>query len=284
MEKIETRRGDVYIETDNDYIETDNDRVSVEQPYYAYTAGPMTGLPNYNYDTFHEVAGHVRLNGLPGRDPELPLIVINPAKNFAGDQTLPRRRYLALAVEQVAGCDGIVLLPEWHKSEGAQLEATIALNKGLDFYVALQIKGAWVIHPTSPSTVQNVLHALSDGQDTEHVKHPVEPSTIEDKASYLVRKGPRQQTYGHPRGDFDRVGLMWQAILGVPVSAEQVAVMMIAFKLARLSQTPQHQDSKIDVIGYTICLDRLQELNSLEYAVYSQFPEEFEADGQSLTA
>lgn len=231
-----------------------------ETRYQLGMAGPMTGLPNFNYDTFDEVAEHILVNGVPGH--ETGVLVLNPANNFERDQSLPRRKYLSLTSRQIAKCDGIVLLPDWHKSEGAQLEATIGLDLCLDFYVAHKRGGQWDVGMTSREIVGNILHALSDGQDTEHVKHPVEPSTIEDKASYLVRKGPRQQTYGHPRGDFDRVALMWQAILGVPVTAEQVAVMMIAFKLARLSQTPQHQDSKIDVIGYTICLDRLQEYDS----------------------
>jgi hypothetical protein len=95
---------------------------------------------------------------------------------------------------------------------------------------------------------------------------------IEDEAGKLVRRGARQETYGHPRGDFDRVAGMWSALLGVKIDAEKVAVMMIAFKLARLSQTPQHRDSKVDVIGYTICLDRLDEpwVTDEDYYVVSE--------------
>jgi hypothetical protein len=88
---------------------------------------------------------------------------------------------------------------------------------------------------------------------------PKVAGTIEQEAAGLVRDGERQKTYGHPRGDFDRVAGMWSALLGIKVTAEDVAVMMIAFKLARLKQTPQHHDTKVDVIGYAICLDRLDE-------------------------
>jgi hypothetical protein len=50
---------------------------------------------------------------------------------------------------------------------------------------------------------------------------------------------------------------MWSAMLGIPIDAEHVALMMIAFKLARLAATPEHRDSQVDVIGYALALDRL---------------------------
>lgn len=82
---------------------------------------------------------------------------------------------------------------------------------------------------------------------------------IEQEARRLVH-GERAQTYGHPRGDFDIVANLWSALLGVEVTAEKVAILMIAFKLARLSKTPTHRDSKVDVIGYVLCLERLMEV------------------------
>jgi Domain of unknown function (DUF6378) len=100
---------------------------------------------------------------------------------------------------------------------------------------------------------------VSSERERDGLKPLDAPRTIEQEAGWLVRDGDRAKTYGHPRGDFDRVGKMWSAILGIPVTAEQVALMMIAFKLARATQTPQHRDTQVDIIGYTICLDRLNE-------------------------
>lgn len=91
------------------------------------------------------------------------------------------------------------------------------------------------------------------------------PELIEDEAARLVRNGKRQGTYGHPRGDFDTIAKMWSAILSkfnqqeVRVDAEQVALLMIAMKLSRLARDPSHHDSRVDIIGYAICLDRLDE-------------------------
>jgi Domain of unknown function (DUF6378) len=67
---------------------------------------------------------------------------------------------------------------------------------------------------------------------------------------------------------------MWSALLGITITAEDVAIMMIAFKLARLKQTPTHRDTKVDVIGYTICLDRLDEEPEPDLSPYMVDPAE----------
>jgi hypothetical protein len=63
----------------------------------------------------------------------------------------------------------------------------------------------------------------------------------------------RQKDYGNPKASFDRIALMWSAITGADISAQQVAHMMIALKLCRLQHTPDHLDSLVDVVGYARC-------------------------------
>lgn len=105
--------------------------------------------------------------------------------------------------------------------------------------------------------------AGDEGYEFKEIVNPYE--TIEDEASRLVRNGARQGTYGHPRGDFDTIARIWAAILSksngfeVKVEAEQVALCMAGLKLSRLARDSGHHDSKVDVIGYMICLDRLDE-------------------------
>ena len=82
-----------------------------------YIAGPMTGLPEYNYPAFHAAAAHARTLGYE---------VINPADNFDGDTTLPWATYLRQALRQVLDADAIVVLPGWESSKGAQLETHVA--------------------------------------------------------------------------------------------------------------------------------------------------------------
>lgn len=108
------------------------------------------------------------------------------------------------------------------------------------------------------SVTAGIPESISSGQSFTFPT-PGAPELIENEASRLVRGGERQANYGHPRGDFDTIAALWSPILGTEVTAERVALCMIALKLARLVSNPKHHDSRVDVIGYAICLDRLDE-------------------------
>jgi len=83
-----------------------------------YIAGPMTGLPEFNYPSFHKAENFLK---------KIFKKVINPARNFKGDQTLDRPTYLREGIRQVTfEADCIVLLKGWKKSDGALLEVNIA--------------------------------------------------------------------------------------------------------------------------------------------------------------
>lgn len=93
-----------------------------------YLAGPMTGYPDYNYQAFAEYAEMWREEGHN---------IINPAENFGGIQTLPRRRYIVEAIELLAhNTKAIALMPGWELSEGARMEVSIAHTLGLPIYDA----------------------------------------------------------------------------------------------------------------------------------------------------
>lgn len=63
----------------------------------------------------------------------------------------------------------------------------------------------------------------------------------------------RAVDYGDPRVSFDRIALMWSAITGADISAQQVAHMMICLKISRLQTSPNHFDSLVDIVGYARC-------------------------------
>ena len=63
----------------------------------------------------------------------------------------------------------------------------------------------------------------------------------------------RADDYGHPAESFDRIAKLWSAIVGEHISPQQVAHMMIALKIIRLQQQPDHLDSYIDIVGYARC-------------------------------
>lgn len=72
---------------------------------------------------------------------------------------------------------------------------------------------------------------------------------ILNKAESLVN-GPRAKEYGDAHENHDRIAKMWSVLLDTEVSVEQVYQCMIAVKLARLTVTPEHEDSWVDIAGY----------------------------------
>ena len=86
-----------------------------------YIAGPMTGLPQFNFPAFHTAAAQLRARGLD---------VENPAENPA-PPCGSWLAYMRMAVCQVAKSDALVLLPSWENSRGARVEFNLAVGMGL---------------------------------------------------------------------------------------------------------------------------------------------------------
>lgn len=76
-----------------------------------------------------------------------------------------------------------------------------------------------------------------------------EPERPIERARRLVY-GDRGHVYGHPAEDFARTAGMWRALFGWEVEAKDVPLAMICVKLSRLRQTPDHEDSPVDIEGY----------------------------------
>lgn len=87
-----------------------------------YIAGPMTGIPDFNYPAFRKAT--VELTAL-GHQTE------NPADNDDGTQET-WADYMRLAIPQMLRCDGIALLDGWESSKGALLEVHVATAIGMD--------------------------------------------------------------------------------------------------------------------------------------------------------
>ncbi len=87
-----------------------------------YIAGPMTGIPEFNYPMFNAVAKDLRDKGIEVR---------NPAENDAGSTGKPWEFYMRLALRSLLECDAVVLLPGWRGSRGARIEESIAHALGM---------------------------------------------------------------------------------------------------------------------------------------------------------
>ena len=85
-----------------------------------YIAGPMSGLPEFNYPAFHAADAELRALGHE---------TLNPANNPECDSW---EGYMRAAIAQVIQADAIAFLPGAHQSRGARLELVIGNSLGLD--------------------------------------------------------------------------------------------------------------------------------------------------------
>src|SRR6266487_5221303 len=79
-------------------------------------------------------------------------------------------------------------------------------------------------------------------------------TTILDEAAELTSRD-RQDVYGPPSRDFERIAGAWRSLFGWDVTAEQVALAMVIVKVSRLQTTPTHRDSVVDIAGYARCYE-----------------------------
>lgn len=193
----------------------------VNEEMIIYLAGPMSGLPDFNYPAFADAEV---------RGTKLGLNIRSPHKNFNEDKTLPYATYIRADMAMLLECNAIALLPGWEKSRGAKFELHVA-----------QLLG----------------HRVLDARDFTRLDVPLvatmllpdDNRSILDEAEEIVN-GARQTAYGHPIDDFTKTAKMWSGLFGVDITAEQVALGMMAVKMSRLLNTPNHRDSMVDIAGY----------------------------------
>jgi hypothetical protein len=63
----------------------------------------------------------------------------------------------------------------------------------------------------------------------------------------------RGSVYGRPEVNHRRIAALMSAYLEHEVTPEQAAMLVLLVKVARLIQTPDHEDSIDDIIGYAEC-------------------------------
>jgi len=114
-----------------------------DQPMKVYIAGPMRGIPNFNFPAFNIAASNLRWAGYTvfspaERDNQHHGTDIS-AGNTTGDEDLAAKQHgfnlreaLAADLEWICReADAIALLPGWEKSKGATAERAVALALGL---------------------------------------------------------------------------------------------------------------------------------------------------------
>ena len=93
-----------------------------------YIAGPMTGLPDFNYPAFYAAEDQLQSVGYR---------TLNPARSAARHDAprfaLPTAGsewsdYMRNGINQLIRADGIALLPGWEDSRGARVELCLAYD------------------------------------------------------------------------------------------------------------------------------------------------------------
>lgn len=89
-----------------------------------YLAGPMTGLPEFNFPQFASAKADLE---------EIGFEILSPHTIDHGEtpETLGKLHYsvyLRAGFKMLLECQGIILLPNWTRSRGAQAEFNLAVS------------------------------------------------------------------------------------------------------------------------------------------------------------
>jgi hypothetical protein len=82
------------------------------------------------------------------------------------------------------------------------------------------------------------------------------------KAASELMDGERAKDYGDALEMHRRIAVGWSEILGVKVEPHEVALCMAWLKIARLVETPGHEDSYVDLVAYGSLAGEIQARDS----------------------
>ena len=150
-----------------------------------YLAGPMTGLPQFNYPAFMSVAAKLRGAGF---EVVSPAEMDDPATQAAALASLDGAPgtgsangeswgdFLARDVKLLAddGIEAVIALPGWEKSKGARLETFVASLCGLPVHQIREFASGrpLMLYPVSPL----MLARAWAGHDDLHFRSPLRGS------------------------------------------------------------------------------------------------------------
>lgn len=122
----------------------DVDNPKVRKWWYAlvlYLSGPMTGIADFNYPFFHQVAKELRAAGYR---------IVNPAELPIAKEA-PYETALRIALQALlTEASGIVSLPGWKRSTGACVEHLNAYFTGMPRFVYMGAGQGLVEVPITP--------------------------------------------------------------------------------------------------------------------------------------
>lgn len=73
------------------------------------------------------------------------------------------------------------------------------------------------------------------------------------RTAELMVTGNREEDYGTPEDNFNKIANLWNAAFGTKFGAPDVALAMILVKVARQSTGNGSEDTWVDIAGYAAC-------------------------------
>lgn len=70
------------------------------------------------------------------------------------------------------------------------------------------------------------------------------------KEADRLTHGDRNKNYGKPLTNHQRIAGLWSIFLETEITPAQAAMCLALVKVARLIETPEHEDSPIDMAAY----------------------------------
>lgn len=244
-----------------------------------YIAGPMRGIPHFNFPAFDAAKAYLIGKGydvlspadfdreLDGFDPYEP--EYETAEGCADfPKTMDFWRVVTRDLTAVTQCDFIASLPYWEKSKGAVAEIAVANWMGKPVIHLLcnayrHNEVEYTVTAASTTLEQFVSRlAYAHGEAVKEAICPPPPEQNPDcdilEVAASITRGDRQAVYGPPDQDFKKTADMWtgmfQFILadGAKFEPRHVAMAMICIKLSREFHQ-RKRDNWIDIAGYARC-------------------------------
>ncbi|MEV0869445.1 DUF4406 domain-containing protein [Brachybacterium paraconglomeratum] len=113
-----------------------------------YIAGPMSGLPDFNYPSFDRAEEDL---ATAGYHPLSPAVIahLSPADPGVLADGLSYEDVLAASLQMLLNADAVALLDDWESSHGARLEVALARRRGL---LAAPVAHWLSLEPANPAT------------------------------------------------------------------------------------------------------------------------------------
>lgn len=131
-------------------------------------------------------------------------------------------------------------------------------RRGLNDY-----DGDWSFFDTAVEELEKLMRQKAKINFVK-VEHPglTRKNILETAINYVC--SDRNNQYGSPEDSFKVIASLWTAYLDKPITAKDVAAMMVLFKMARVKTGTAKADNWIDAAGYCACGGECEEKEKSE--------------------